>query len=188
MIKVLNEYIATKASIIWRSCLLLKSVALKHRDLAKDIAVLNVHDMLVDNYLRLNKRPRIQQSILRFLGALVVWSKHDLSRIIIQQSSKCMDLFTEMEKKGEVLRSQARLVNISESEEYRVKFAVVLPIEIRKFLRESQGFVLEKAPEVLLSDHEKDKRKLIENVHILKPLFGTATSKYFAEGEKGLID
>jgi ferredoxin len=186
--KVLKEYIATKPGIIWRACLVLQSLSLLDRNLAKDIALLHIHDMLLEQYPRLTSRPRIQQIILRFLGSLVIWHSQDLSRIIIQQSLKCMTMLVQLEKTAQETRDQIRLVNVAEKDDYRKKYTVILPLEIRTFLRESKGEVLMTAPEVAETPAQLERKEALKNVNVLKPLFGTANSKIFAEGEKGLLD
>lgn len=73
--------------IIWRACMALSVLASFHGELANDIALLAVHEVLVDAFPSFAAAPSIQQQILWLLAAFVQWPK---SRRALQRSSKAM--------------------------------------------------------------------------------------------------
>lgn len=187
--KTLHEYMETKPGVIWRACLVLQQLAEMHKDLAKDIALLDVHDKLCMQYARLTKRPRVQQIILRFMAALARWHHDDLSRVVLQQSSACMTLFVAIEKHANEASKHRRssILEAVDGTAQTTHFAVLLPLQLRTFLRESNRQVLA-LPQAPMTEEAKRHHELLANAKVLKPLYGTTREKYFAEGEKGLVD
>ncbi len=80
----------TSAEIVWRCCMALSIVASFHGELANDIALLDIHELLVDSYTSFQNAPSIQQQILWLLSAFLQWPK---SKRVLHKSEKCLAFF-----------------------------------------------------------------------------------------------
>eukprot|EP01034_Spumella_vulgaris_P022222 gene22222-28336_t len=81
---------STTAEVVWRCCMALSLVASFHGELANDIAMLNIHELLVDSYLSFQNAASIQQQILWLLSSYLLWPK---SKRILHTSEKCLIFF-----------------------------------------------------------------------------------------------
>lgn len=80
----------TSAEIVWRCCMVLSLVAAFNGELANDIALLDIHEQLVDSYTSFQNAPSIQQQILWLLSAFLQWPK---SKRVLHKSEKCLLFF-----------------------------------------------------------------------------------------------
>ena len=179
--RTLFEYMSTKAAIIWRACVVLEHIAATHKDFALNIVSLDIHTKLCMEYQRLDRRPRIQQIILRLLASIAAYPSHELCRVRLQQSTECMKLFEDIERRVQLVRGPEKALLVMK-ELYAEHFSIILPITLRTLLREAplMNYVDEKG--------ESDVTRKKVYIPLFKPLFGTVADTYFKEGIKGLLD
>lgn len=184
--KTLMEYVYTKPAIIWRAAVILQIVASLDQDLARDVALLEVHEPLCQAYSRLKRRPKIQQIILRFMGALAQWS--GTSRVALLRSTVCMNLLTAIEAKVTEARHQVRAVEAEAKENLLKNFSQILTLELRSLIRESGGQRVFLPMEGQHAIHQQlFHRETVQQMALLKPLFRTTATKYFTPGDPGLL-
>jgi hypothetical protein len=161
---------------VWRVCLLFAVVALFTPECSNEIAKTEIHDLVVEKYASFKADCRVQQQILWMLGSLLNWPK---SRIRIQQSEKCMNLFKYLAE----LRTELLKKKINNKEKFKA-FEVVAPLSIRTFLRESRGEHLVDAPVKMKAEGDFAKRRNYDE----NPRYGTVHDAVFGPGESGLIE
>ena len=186
--KILLEYIQTKPGIIWRASVVLQVVASLSCELARHVVLLQIHEQLCQAFPRLERRPQIQQIILRLIGELAKWRGKDESSPALLRSNVCMSLLQSIEAKVTGARELVRGADVSTRNEVLTAYSVVLPHELRKLLKEYKGgysvyMPVEEQP--LLDQHER--RDAIQQIIHLKPIYGTTTTKYYTAGERGLL-
>lgn len=188
----LVEYAGTKAGVVWRACLVLQELAALDKTLAKDVALLDAHSVVVAQYPRLHRRPRVQQVIVRLLAALVQWGPQDVCRLTVQQSAPCMQLLLQLNDEAVAKSRKSRRVSVSplaaEATLESLSFRVVLPMSVLAFLRETRGEVLRPIEAEQVEAKERARNVALEQARALTPLFGTLQEKLFAGGEAGLVD
>ena len=186
--KILLEYIHTKPGVIWRASVVLQVVASLNRELAKDIALLEIHEPLCQVYSRLERRPRIQQIILRLLGELAKWKGNDASSSAILRSKVCMSLLHSIEAQLTESRSHLRGADAAARNELLTSLSVILPHELRKLIKESDGHSVYSSIEeqILLNQQNARREAILQAIH-LKPIYGTTATKYFVSGDPGLL-
>ncbi len=106
MIAVIGRSVAahpTASEVIWRSCMALSIVVSFHGELACDVALLEIHDVLIDSYHSFDASPSIQQQILWLLSSFLQWPK---SKRILHRSEKCMAFFQQIVRPADPVAPQ----------------------------------------------------------------------------------
>jgi hypothetical protein len=159
--------------IIWRVSFVLSVVASFGESFALDIVKGDVHELMIKFFHDLED-PRTKQQILWLLSSLL---RHRKSKRFLHKSQGCMNLFIALAEKRAALGKQ----RASSLHDKLKPFDVVAPLEIRTFLRETDGVLL-----IEDDGKPKEKRKFKERRNFdEKPRFGTAT---LDGGESGLIE
>ena len=78
------------SEVVWRACMALSIVMTFNGELANDVALLGIHEVLVDSYSSFDAAPAIQQQILWLFSGLLQWPK---SRRVLHRSDKCVAFF-----------------------------------------------------------------------------------------------
>lgn len=161
--------------IMWRSCLVLSIVSLFNKDIAADVAKLEVHGTIAINYDAFADEPRVQQQIMWFFGALLMWD--GLSRRRVHQTQACLELFLRL------IQTRATLVKkILVDDKYK-PYKVIIPLSVRRFIRETGGELLPEDAPIKREPRIFKKRRNFDE----SPKFGT-TEEMFAQGEQGLVE
>lgn len=113
-------------------------------NLANQTADLCVHDLLAENYDNFASEPRVQQQILWVYNSILTYP---LGRRAIHTSKPCMDLFKRLLTKREIECSNLKQVAKKDALK---PFKVVIPHQIRAFVRETKGLLRgEKPPDAI---------------------------------------
>lgn len=162
--------------IVWRVCLIFSLVGRFSKEVAAEVARQDVHALLATNYDQFNDEPKAQQQIMWYFGALLEWD--GLSRRRVQQTQACLDLFKQLI----VLR--ATLVKKVLLDDKFKPYKVVLPLAVRRFMRETAGELLPEDAPIKPEPRKFAKRRNFDE----RPKFGTIDSHHFHEGEPGLLE
>jgi hypothetical protein len=169
---------AQSAEVVWRACLVYATVGAFTKEVAADIAKQQIHGLVAENYDKFDSEPKVQQQVLWFLGSLLLW-EDGLSRRRVQQNQACLDLFTKL------IQLRASLVKkVASSDDKFKPYKVVIPLPVRRFMRETGGELLPEDMPVKPEPRKFPKRRNFDE----HPNFGTTESHHFAKGEEGLIE
>lgn len=163
--------------VVWRSCLVLSIVASFTKELAAEVAKQQLHKQLALNYNLFDAEPKAQQQVLWFYGSLLMWDD-GLSRKRVQQTQECLDLFSRL------ISLRATLVKKILGEDKFKPYKVVIPLPVRRFMRETNGELLPEDAPVKPEPRKFPKRRNFDE----GPRYGTTHDTHFAQGEAGLIE
>lgn len=142
LVEVVGKSLAmhpTNFQVMWRACLVLSTISLFSKEVAADVAKLEQHGVIATNFDSFDAEPRVQQQIMWLFGSLLSWD--GLSRRRIQQTQACLDLFQRL------ILTRATLVKKILVDDKFKPYKVVIPLTVRRFMRETGGELLpEDAP------------------------------------------
>ena len=174
--KALKMHI-TSGDICWRACLVYAVVGAFSQEQAAEISKQMVHQLLAENYDKFEGEHNVQQQIMWFFGSLLLWD-NSLSRRRVQQTQACLDLFTKL------IQNRAGLVKKVITDDKFKPYKVVIPLSVRRFMRETGGELLPEDAPVKAEPRKFPKRRNFDET----PPHGTIDSHHFAPGEKGLVE
>jgi hypothetical protein len=168
--------------IIWRAALCLSVIAQFTSDIAYEISLLEVHELLVTNFASFKDNLTVQQQILAALASCLKWPR---SKAKLHTSGKLILFFKELiEKMDELKVAPEKIKKGSKaSENMLARYELVVPLLVRTFMRETGGRAVEAAP---ASKRKIGKFKQRRNFDE-RPKFGTVDTAVFVSGEGGLI-
>jgi len=166
-----------KTDVVWRACLVLSLVAAYTKEVAAEVAKQFVHQILAEKYQDYEDEPKVQQQVMWYFGSLLLW-EDGLSRRRVQQTQACLDLFTKL------IQARATMVKKVFAEDKFKAYKVVIPLPVRRFMRETGGELLPEDAPVKVEPRKFPKRRNFDE----RPKFGTIDSHHFNKGEEGLIE
>lgn len=173
--------------IIWRGCVVLWKVALFSPEICREVGLLQIHETLAIEYDTYKADPRVQQQVLWLFNSLLTYPK---GRRIVHESEVSMALFKRLLAQRDL--DVGNLKNVARADQLK-PFEVVIPHQIRAFLRETRGLILgQRAPEEdeaaakLQSDAMAAKAKGRKNFDPV-PRYSTVEEE-FKDGIPGLVD
>lgn len=133
--KIIKQHIRNP-EIMWRCCLILSLVSKFNGDLALTVGRLDVHLLLIQYFDSYAEHKGCQQQVLWFFAELLEWPK---SRKGLHLEFKVMDFFKKkIEAFDEYIATSVANTTSDDLEPY----AIVVPLSIRMFYRETDGEVL----------------------------------------------
>lgn len=168
--------------VIWRATLCLSIVATYTSDIAYEIAMLEVHELLVDNFKVFATNLTVQQQILAMFQSCLRWQR---AKVKLQQSKKLLDFFRDLIERLDELKSAPEKTKkgSKEKENMLLRYELVVPLAVRTFMRETKGLALPGQKEKKRKVGKFSKRRNFDE----KPKFGTVETAVFLPGEGGLI-
>lgn len=163
--------------VVWRACLIFAIVGGFSKEVAADIARQQVHQLLAENYDAYDAESKVQQQVMWCFGSLLMWDD-GLSRRRVQQTQACLDLFTRL------IQTRATLVKKVITDDKFKPYKVVIPLPVRRFMRETGGELLPEDMPVKPEPRKFPKRRNFDE----SPMFGTIESHHFANGAQGLLE
>ena len=167
---------ADDSDVVWRASLALSLVGDFQAENALEIVNLDSHNILCEHFDEFDGKFRVQQQMLWLFATLL---RHTRSMRRINASEKCMTLF----KKLMVLRENLMKSKANSVEDKYLPYEVVVPIEVRDFLRETEGVVV---AENVYQEKKKDRKFKKRKGEKSEPRFGTVEG-HFKAGAPGLV-
>jgi len=167
---------ANDSDVMWRAALALALVGDFQPENALEIATCDSHNIMCENFDNFDGLFRVQQQMLWLFATLL---RHTRSMRKVNASEKCMTLF----KKLSILRENLIKSKANSVEDKYLPYEVVLPIEVREFLRTTEGKVIE---EEVYKEKKKDRKFKKRKDFDSQPKFGTVESQFKA-GVPGLV-
>ena len=163
--------------IVWRAALCLSIFATYSLEVAFEICTYDTHTIVAEVFDNYDGEFRVQQQMLWLMGNLLIFSR---SKRRINASPACMELFIKLRNLREnLLKAKSN----SAAEKYK-PYEIVVPINVREFLRTSGGEVVEdKGPSLEKKERKKFKKRKNDSS---QPKYGTV-DQHFKDGEKGLV-
>ena len=111
--KCLTNYIK-EADIVWRCCVCLTVLASFGHDSCKEVANIEIHELMALNFESFESEPRVQQQILWTFNSILMYP---IGRRKVHQSSTCMKLFVRLlekrDRETENLKSLPKSVRLA---------------------------------------------------------------------------
>mmetsp|Transcript_22557 Transcript_22557/g.21783 ORF Transcript_22557/g.21783 Transcript_22557/m.21783 type:complete len:454 (+) Transcript_22557:752-2113(+) len=173
--------------IVWRVCIAFTCMSTLRQECAVQIMSLNVHNHLVHTYREYDDNNRIKQQILWVLNSFLLWPR---SRLLFQQSADCMGLLKALDYRNR-LNDESEVSVSQKAQNPGIYSTLVIPLEIRIFIRETKGLVSvvpkKNNPEdeyAMLKKSNYTRMKLDQSLN--KTKYGTLETTLYAPGDKGL--
>eukprot|EP00607_Mallomonas_marina_P010462 CAMPEP_0182422226 /NCGR_PEP_ID=MMETSP1167-20130531/7846_1 /TAXON_ID=2988 /ORGANISM="Mallomonas Sp, Strain CCMP3275" /LENGTH=405 /DNA_ID=CAMNT_0024600079 /DNA_START=125 /DNA_END=1342 /DNA_ORIENTATION=+ len=169
------------AEIIWRAYLSLALLAAIDAGVAYECTRLGIHEHGVDIFSNFERDQRTQQQTLWLQASVLSWPQ---SRRIVQTSKKCMEFYKGLlEKREELMKKHAGKGVVVQVQDKFKPYKVIIPMQIRAFIRETKGQLLEVKVQEEVTQFKPAARKEVVN----KPIFGTVATEHYTPGEDGLL-
>lgn len=177
--KVLTKH-KDASGVVWRCGIILSKSASIHEQLALEILAMDILELIIENYPNMKKDPRIQQQLIWSINGCLEWPR---SKKKIQTSVNCMEFLNKLVYQRQRLLKEFEITAAGKF----LPFQVILPVTLRRFMRETGGVVLP-LPPVVTEETKKMKKIPAADAAKPKPIFGTVSTTIFTEGQQGLVD